>query len=62
MFMYCDLSIFPPDSSFIQVRLKQQYVNLYKIMLAIDNMRQCTHGIWNQWSVVLGIEARNLCE
>ena len=35
MFMYRDLSIFPPESHFIQVRLKQGRASLYKIMLAL---------------------------
>ena len=36
MFMYRDYSIFPPDSSFIQVQLKQGHLNLYKEGKEID--------------------------
>ena len=35
LFMYRDFSIFPPESNFIQVWLKQGHASLYKIMLAL---------------------------
>ena len=39
MFIYRDLSIFPPDSNVIQIQLKQGCTSLYKIMLA--NLLYC---------------------